>query len=166
MNRRRLTASALAVCAVAALCFGAGLADLTHAPEAQAQAPQMQAIAMTPVASPIDGVPAEALPDVGKCRIWYDTLAADAQPAAMECEHADWLAQKWGGRVINHEMQLAAYEGGNDFTGVPQGALPRMGYCRAWLDGADIAAQPAQGDCRMARRIAQEHGGRVLFMPL
>jgi hypothetical protein len=163
---RRLITSALAACAVAALCLGMGLADLTQAPAAQAQQPQTLAAAIEPAMSQIAGVPAHALPHVGQCRIWYDTLPAQAQPAAMECEHADWVAQKWGGRVLNHEMELATYDGRNDFTGVPQGELPRRGYCRAWIDGVAADAQPAEGDCRTARRVAHEQGGRVLYMPL
>lgn len=162
---RRLATSALALCAVAALCLGVGLADLFQAPAAQAQEPMMQT-AIEPAISPVEGVPAHALPHVGQCRIWYDALPADAQPASMECEHANWVAQKWGGRVVNHESQLAAYDGRNDFTGVPTSELPRGGYCRAWLDGATVDAQPAESDCRIARRIAHTQGGRVLYMPL
>ncbi len=107
---------------------------------------------------------------LGQCRIQYDALPEANQPAAMECEHAHWVAQRWGGRVLEQtgegQVERATYNGRNDFTGVPVSALPRAGYCRAWINGVDDASQPAETDCRAARTEASERGGRVLHMPL
>ena len=116
--------------------------------------------------SHVEGVPVGALPQSGQCKLWYDDLPVGRQAAQMDCEHAQWLARTWGGRVIDHDGERARYEGRNDFTGVPVNALPRRGFCRAWLAGVDANAQPAESDCRVARRIAERDGGRVLFMPL
>ena len=111
--------------------------------------------------------PADAM-RLGQCRIEYSGLSADRQPAPMECEHAQWVAQRWGGRVMEKTgtgvVERAAYEGRNNFSGVPASDVPRAGYCRAWIEGAD--RQPAESDCRTAERIAAVEHGRVLFMPL
>ena len=159
-SMRRLALTALV--AVAAL---AALAGATSAPDAQASlGEQPQRI------STIEGVPAEALPRSGECRIWYDHVPADKQPSYMECEHALWLAEKWGGRVLattdNVTSVVAEFEGRNDFEGVPSYALPNRGFCRAWIEGLAPDLQPRQGDCLNARRIATAHNGRVLYMPV
>lgn len=152
----KVRASGLATAVALALLGGSAVAQLQQdvAPLAYESA----------IAAPIDST------RLGDCRIEYDALSADRQPAAMECEHAHWIAQSWGGRVMEMTSQGAVeradYEGRNDFAGVPSSALPRAGYCRAWLDDTGADAQPEEGDCRTARAIASERGGRVLYMPL
>lgn len=136
---------------------GAGSTDVAQASSDAAAAPE---------ASGIDGVPAEALPQRGQCKLWYDALPVSRQAAQMDCEHAHWLARTWGGRVIDHDRELARYDGRNDFTGVPLSALPQRGFCRAWLSGVAADAQPIESDCRVARQIADRGHGRVIFMPL
>lgn len=158
---RRLVLSAL-VAAVAV----AALVSATSAPDAQASlTPPPERI------STIEGVPAESLPIAGQCRLWFDHVDADKQPSSTECEHAMWLGQKWGGRVIEASGDgttrvVAHFQGRNDFAGVPASALPSRGYCRAWIDGVAVDHQPREGDCLNARRIAAAHNGRVLYMPV
>lgn len=163
----RVLSSALATSFALAIVL-VGVA--TTAQTAPSAAEARPVVSVASVESTVPGVPAEALPREGQCRIWYDELSPGKQPAAMECEHAHWLARQWGGRVIATtaagSVEQASYEGRNDFTGVPEAALPHRGYCRAWVDGLDVAAQPAESDCRTARTQASVRGGRVLFMPL
>jgi hypothetical protein len=144
------------------------LSSATADPQpALASASQARLIA---IESNVRGVPADQLPSNGKCRIWYDDLPATHQAAQMDCEHANWIAYTWGGRVIgmtaDGAVEQASYTGRNDFRGVPESALPHRGYCRAWLNDVAPAAQPAESDCRTARQIAEHAQGRVLFMPL
>ena len=121
-------------------------------------------VPQTAFAAPIESTP------LGQCRIQYDALPADRQPAAMECEHAHWIARSWGGRVMEKTaeglIERASYEGRNNFAGVPTNELPRRGYCRAWLDNVAVDQQPEESDCRVARQVASASGGRVLYMPL
>jgi hypothetical protein len=152
----KLAASGFATAFALAALGGSSIAAMRQAP------------AQTLTAPPAAARVIEA--ELGQCRIHYESLAAEDQPVPMECEHAEWIAARWGGAVMEQTaaglVQRASYEGPNDFAGVPGNELPRRGYCRAWIDGADIEAQPAQSDCRMARRLADTMGGRVLFMPL
>lgn len=151
----RLVASGFATAIAIAMVAGAAIKPA--APNAEAAAPAR-------IEAPLRAV------DLGQCQIQYDALPETHQPAAMECEHANWIAQRWGGRVMESTgagmIERASYDGANDFTNVPTHALPRAGYCRAWIDGVDANAQPAESDCREARSLAASNGGRVIFMPL
>lgn len=154
----KLAASALATAFALVMLGGSAVATLQEG--AQAQPPS--STAATAISSPADQM------RLGQCRIQYSDLATDRQPAPMECEHAEWIAQRWGGAVIEKTgaglTERAVYEGRNNFAGVPTRDVPRAGYCRAWIEGA--TEQPAESDCRAAERTAASEGGRVLFMPL
>jgi hypothetical protein len=162
---RRAALSTLLGLAVWAVMAGANLGApaLTEAAEPP-QAPLPRAV------SAIEGVPSEALPPSGQCRIFFDHVRIDKEPPAMECEHARWLARSWGGRLVAvngaNATLVGVFKGRDDFRGVPAEALPPPGYCRAWLEGVALEQQPAYSDCVAARRIALRRGGRVLFMPL
>jgi len=163
---KKFAASGLAMClALGVVLFGSATADL-QTPAAAAQQP----VERGAIQNNARGVPDDALPENGRCKIWYDELPAHRQAAQMDCEHANWLARTWGGRVIatadNVATEQAVYIGRNDFRNVPEASLPRRGYCRAWINGVTVADQPAESDCRVARHIAERDHGRVLFMPL
>lgn len=156
----KVSASGLATILALSLLTGTAGAGL----EPRSASPEVADVVV--LESPISGVPADSLPTSGECRVWFDGIPADRQPVQSDCEHAHWVAERWGGRVIDAHSVQASYEGRNDFAGVPANALPRPGYCRAWVDGATLDAQPAESDCLEARRTAASEGGRVLFMPL
>jgi hypothetical protein len=158
---RNLVVSAFAAVAVMAVVVGVAGAGPPPAPTPIAIIGPAHA-----VESNVRGVPVDALPRAGECRLWYDALPVENQAADMDCEHAQWLAQSWGGRVISHDAEVASYTGRNDFGGVPVTALPQRGYCRAWLDNVDAGQQPAESDCLVARRTVEHAHGRVLFMPI
>ena len=152
----KVRASGLATAVALAFLGGSAVAGLGQEPEPVAY--------QSAIVASLESTP------LGDCRIQYDALPAERQPAAMECEHAHWIARSWGGRVMEMTAEglaeRATYEGRNDFTGVPPGALPRRGYCRAWVDNIAASEQPEESDCRVARQVASERGGRVLYMPL
>lgn len=162
MTKLTVLTALIGALAAATTVFSSAMADPQPAPMIYAQS----TIAATTLQSSVRGVPVRELPAEGRCRIWYDELPTTHQPAASDCEHAHWVAQRWGGRVISNTAEEATYEGRNDFRGVPVSELPRAGYCRVWIDEVPAERQAAQSDCRTARTNAAQVGGRVLHIPL
>jgi hypothetical protein len=162
MTKLTVLTALIGALAAATTVFSSALAEPPAAPMIYAQS----SVLASTLQSTVRGVPLNELPAEGRCRIWYDELPASHQPAASDCEHAHWVAQRWGGRVVSHNAEEAIYEGRNDFRGVPVSELPRAGYCRVWLAELPANRQAAESDCRTARTIAAQVGGRVLHIPL
>lgn len=131
---------------------------------------------LPPPAEPPTGtfhVPPDRVPPRDLCRIWYDDLPVDRQPAPMTCGRAHSIAQHHGGRVIWAESERAHQDGvvastdygQPDLRGVPPDRLPPPGYCRVWLDGVPPDRQPRPAQCPAAEREAERSGGRLLYMP-
>ncbi len=129
-----------------------------------------------PPAEPPSGtfhVPPDRVPPRDLCRIWYDDLPVDRQPAAMTCGRAHRVAQHHGGRVIWAQGERAYQDGvvastdyGQvDLRGIPPDRLPPPGWCRVWLDGVPPDRQPAPAQCPAAEREAERTGGRLVYMP-
>lgn len=148
-------------------------------PPAPREPPPPPASAEAPPAAPPDAptgrfqVPPDRVPPRGLCRIWYDELPPDRQPAAMTCPRAGRVARNHGGRVIWADSDRASQDGDVastdygrvDFGGVPADQLPPPGYCRVWLDGVPPDRQSPPEQCPKAEREAQRLGARLLYMP-
>lgn len=118
-------------------------------------------------------VPPDRVPPRDLCRIWFDDLPVDRQPAPMTCGRAHRVARHHGGRVIwaesprSHQdgVVASADYGRVDLRGVPPDRLPPPGYCRVWLEGVPPDRQPPPAQCPAAERDADRMGGRLLYMP-
>jgi hypothetical protein len=118
-------------------------------------------------------VPADGVPPLGLCRIWYAQLPAQWQPPAMPCARAHELAQQHGGRVIKaispksfqDGRTLSIDYGPSDLPDVPPEQLPPPGYCRPWYERLPAERQPAPMTCARAEQLVKRNGGRVVYMP-
>lgn len=118
-------------------------------------------------------VPPESVPQLGRCRIWYEDLPAVWQPPELPCARAHALAAKHGGRVLKaisarssrDGRTLAVDYGPSEFAGLAPEELPPPGYCRPWYERTPADKQPAPMTCERAERLVRERGGRVIYMP-
>ena len=92
----KLAASGIATAFALVMLGGSAVATLDQ------PSPEPANVTSMSVAAPSDNT------RFGQCRIQYDTLADDRQPAAMECEHAHWVAQRWGSaRVASTQLAIS-----------------------------------------------------------
>jgi len=144
--------------------------------EVEAPPPRPHPRPPPPPATPPSGsfhVPPDRVPPRELCRIWYDDLPVDRQPAPMTCGRAHRVAKHHGGRVIWARSDRAFQDGvvastdyGQvDLRGIPPDRLPPPGYCRVWLDGVPPDRQPEPAPCPAAEREAVRTGGRLVYMP-
>lgn len=123
--------------------------------------------------SPAAQVPADLVPPVGRCAIWYPGIPVRRQPPAMSCNRAHAEAESWGGVVVWREparggraAQVATFDyGPHRLKGIPPDRLPPPGQCRLWIDGIPAHLQPAPGGCDQMEARQRVSGGRLLYMP-
>ena len=118
-------------------------------------------------------IPAESVPQLGTCRIWYAELPPQWQPPAMPCARAHELAARHGGRVLK-AISPSSYQDGrtlgvdygpSQFPDVAPEQLPPPGYCRPWYERTPVEKQPAPMTCARAEQLVHKNGGRVVYMP-
>ena len=150
-------AAGLALAALVSGCAAPGISERPRTPGKQVEF----------------NLPAEHMPPLGACRIWYIELPAYVQPTSMSCARAHSLAAKHGGRVVSAISKksfedgraLAVDYGPGNFSGVPIEKLPPPGYCRPWLDRVFPDKQPPVMTCAKAEQVLRQRAGRLIYMP-